>query len=78
MSKVKEVPESKVKDAVIETDFSGKTTEELTEAYQNLTVQFQEHQRLAAQHSTLATKCQGAMEVLSQMIPKSEDDSVDG
>ena len=32
MSKVKEVPESKVKDAVIETDFAGKTNEELKQA----------------------------------------------
>ena len=46
MSKVKEVPESKVKDAVIETDFEGKTNEELKQAYENLAIQFQEHQRL--------------------------------
>ena len=78
MSKVKEVQESKVKDAVIETDFEGKTNEELKQAYENLAIQFQEHQRLAAQHSQQATKCQGALEVLSQLLPASEEDQVDG
>ena len=68
----------KVKDAVIETDFEGKTNEELKQAYENLAIQFQEHQRLAAQHSQQATKCQGALEVLSQLLPANEEDQVDG
>ena len=68
----------KVKDAVIETDFEGKTNEELKQAYENLAIQFQENQSLAATHSQQATKCQGALEVLAQLLPKSEEDQVDG
>jgi len=76
-TEVKEA-KKKVKDAVIETDFEGKTNEELKQAYENLAIQFQEHQRLAATHSQQATKCQGALEVLSQLLPANEEDQVDG
>ena len=50
----------------------GKTVEELKEIAQTLQAQLQEHQRLANQHQTMATKAQGALEVTLQMIPKEE------
>ena len=76
MSKVKEAPKE-VKDPVL-TDLAGKTNEELEQVYQNLAIQFQEHQRLAAQHSQQATKCQGGMEVVAQLLPRKTEDQVDG
>ena len=50
----------------------GKTVEELREIVQNLQAQFSEHQRLATSHQTMATKAQGALEVMLQMIPKEQ------
>ena len=50
----------------------GKTVEELKEILQTLQTQLNEHQRLAAHHQTMATKAQGALEVIVQMIPKQE------
>ena len=50
----------------------GKTVEELKEIVQTLQTQLNEHQRLATHHQTMATKAQGALEVMLQMIPKQE------
>ena len=50
----------------------GKTVEELKQIAQTLQVQFQEHQKQANHHQTMATKAQGALEVTLQMIPKEE------
>ena len=50
----------------------GKTVAELKEICQNLQTQLAEHQRLANSHQTMATKAQGALEVMLQMIPKEE------
>ena len=50
----------------------GKTVEELKEIAQTLQTQFNEHQRQANHHQTMATKAQGALEVLLQLIPKEE------
>ena len=50
----------------------GKTVEELKQIAQTLQVQLQEHQKLANQHQTMATKAQGALEAILQMIPKEE------
>ena len=50
----------------------GKTVEEMKEITQTLQAQLQEHQRLATHHQTMATKAQGALEVMLQMIPKEE------
>ena len=50
----------------------GKTVEELKEVAQTLQTQFQEHQKQANHHQTMATKAQGALEVILQMIPKQE------
>ena len=56
------------KEAVTE----GKTVEELKEIAQTLQTQFNEHQRQANHHQTMATKAQGALEVILQLIPKEE------
>jgi len=50
----------------------GKTVEELKEVAQTLQAQLQEHQRLSNQHQTMATKAQGGLEVILQLIPKQE------
>jgi hypothetical protein len=50
----------------------GKTVEELKEVAVNLQTQVVENQRLANHHQTMATKAQGALEAMLQMIPKEE------
>ena len=50
----------------------GKSVEELKEIAQTLQTQLNEHQRQANHHRTMATKAQGALEVLLQLIPKEE------
>jgi len=50
----------------------GKSVEELKEIAQTLQTQLNEHQRQAHHHQTMATKAQGALEVLLQLIPKEE------
>jgi len=50
----------------------GKTVEELKEIALTLQTQLTEHQKLASHHQTMATKAQGALEVMLQMIPKKE------
>ena len=54
------------------TETQGKSTEELKEIAQTLQAQLNEHQKLANHHQTMATKAQGALEVMVQMIPKEE------
>ena len=50
----------------------GKSVEELKEIAQTLQAQLNEHQKQANYHTTMATKAQGALEVMLQMIPKEE------
>ena len=50
----------------------GKSVEELKEIAQTLQAQLNEHQRQANHHQTMATKAQGALEVMLQLIPKEE------
>ena len=50
----------------------GKSVEELKEVAATLQTQLQENQRLANHHQTMATKAQGALEVMLQLIPKQE------
>ena len=52
------------------TETHGKSVEELKEIAQTLQTQLNEHQRQANHHRTMATKAQGALEVLLQLIPK--------
>ena len=54
------------------TETQGKSVEELKEIAQTLQTQFNEHQRQANHHQTMATKAQGALEVMLQLIPKEE------
>ena len=73
MSKTKEVVEEVKTNNVaeiVDTDAKAK------EAIENLRVQLQEHLRQAEHHRTMATKAQGALEVLLQLHP--EDDSGEG
>tara|TARA_R100001244_G_C5107406_1_gene120301 strand:+ start:369 stop:575 length:207 start_codon:yes stop_codon:yes gene_type:complete len=64
MSKKEQVLE---KTKVIEEVAKGKTEEELKGIAQTLQTQLQHHQ-------TMAVKAQGALEVILQMIPKSEEE----
>ena len=50
----------------------GKSVEELKEIAQTLQTQLNEHQRQANHHTTMATKAQGALDFMVQMIPKEE------
>ena len=55
-----------------ETEVQGKSVAELKEVAVTLQAQVTENQRLANHHQTMATKAQGALEVMLQMIPKQE------
>jgi len=50
----------------------GKSVEELKEIAQTLQTQLNEHQKQANHHQVMATKAQGALEVMLQLIPKEE------
>ena len=50
----------------------GKTVEELKEIAVTLQAQVTENQKLATHHQTMATKAQGALEVMLQLIPRQE------
>ena len=54
------------------TETQGKSIEELKEIAQTLQAQLNEHQKQANHHHVMATKAQGALEVLLQLIPKEE------
>ena len=70
MSKKTEVMEEvKTNNVVVDTDAKAK------EAIENLKVQLQEHLRQAEHHRTMATKAQGALEVLLQLHPEEENRS---
>ena len=58
--------------ATKEVEPQGKSVEELKEIAQNLQTQLNEHQKQANHHQMMATKAQGALEVMLQMIPKEE------
>ena len=58
--------------ATKDVEAQGKSVEELKEIAQTLQTQLNEHQRQANHHQTMATKAQGALEVMLQLIPKQE------
>ena len=58
------------KEAVTETP--GKSVDELKEVAVTLQAQLNEHQKQANHHQTMATKAQGGLEVILQLIPKEE------
>ena len=71
MSKVKE----KIETAEVEEIKTNGTVESASkakEAIETLKVQFQEHLKLADHHRTMATKAQGALEILLQLHPEEE------
>ena len=49
------------------------TDEKAKEAIKNLQLQLDEHRKQADYHSTMATKAQGALEVLLQLHPQEEN-----
>ena len=69
MSKKTEVKEVKTNNVAepIDTDAKAK------EAIETLKAQLQEHLRQAEHHRTMATKAQGALEVLLQLHPQQEN-----
>ena len=71
MSKNKTKEVDTVKDMPLATP-QGKTVEEIKQVAQTLQLQLQEHQKKVNHHRTMATKAQGALEVILQMIPKEE------
>ena len=67
MSKKTEVMEEvKTNNVAVDTDAKAK------EAIETLKTQLQEHLRQAEHHRTMATKAQGALEVLLQLYPEEE------
>ena len=65
------MPKSNTKEETLANP-KGKTVEELKEIVQVLQTQLQDHQTKANHHQTMATKAQGALEVMLQLIPKQE------
>ena len=72
MSKNKNPQTAEIVEETLLANPQGKTVEELKQVAQTLQTQLQEHQRQANHHQTMATKAQGALEVMLQMIPKQE------
>ena len=70
MSKNKNPQEAEIVEEIANPQ--GKTVEELKQIAQTLQAQLNEHHKQANHHQTMATKAQGAMEVMLQMIPKEE------
>jgi len=66
MSKKTEVEEVKTNNVAEPVDTDAKAKE----AIETLKTQLQEHLRQADQHRTMATKAQGALEVLLQLHPE--------
>jgi len=67
MSKKTEVMEEvKTNNVAVDSDVKAK------EAIETLRTQLQEHHRQAEHHRTMATKAQGALEVLLQLHPEEE------
>ena len=66
-SKKTEVVEEVKTNNVVETEDRAK------EAIETLKAQLQEHLRQAEHHRTMATKAQGALEVLIQLHPEEEN-----
>ena len=69
MSKVKQ---NNIKDAEVEKVTNKKTTPSPEDAKSTLRVQLEEHLKQVEYHRTMATKAQGALEVLLQLYPDKE------
>jgi len=66
MSKKEVAEEVKTNNVAVDTDTKAK------EVIQTLKAQLQEHLRQAEHHRTMATKAQGALEVMLQLHPEEE------
>tara|TARA_Y100000310_G_C20616798_1_gene781073 strand:- start:241 stop:480 length:240 start_codon:yes stop_codon:yes gene_type:complete len=77
MSKESKVMTKEVdtKEVVKNTNNVAEPIDKAQEAIETLKVQLQEHSRLSEQHRTMATKAQGALEVLLQLHPQKEENS---
>ena len=64
--------ESVVEEVVSNNDKVVDSADKAKEAIETLKVQLQEHLQQAEQHRTMATKAQGALEVLLQLHPQEE------
>ena len=67
---------SKIKEAVVEEVKSNGVAEpedKAKEAIENLKLQLEEHIKQSEYHRTMATKAQGALEVLVQLHPQEEN-----
>ena len=60
------------KEVITQESPQGKTVDELKEIAITLQAQVTENQRLANHHQMTATKAQGGLEVVLQMIPRHE------
>jgi hypothetical protein len=69
MSKKTEVMEE------VKTNNVAEPVNKTKEVVENLRVQLQEHLRQAEHHRTMATKAQGALEVLLQLHPEEDNRS---
>tara|TARA_R100000664_G_C2697442_1_gene99139 strand:+ start:384 stop:623 length:240 start_codon:yes stop_codon:yes gene_type:complete len=74
MSKAK-IAEAEVSANNVAKSFEGKSNEELEETINILQKQLEEYQTQANRFATMATKAQGALEVLVQMVPAPEKES---
>ena len=72
MNKNKNPQEAEIVEEMPLANPQGKTVEELKEVAMTLQTQVTENQKLANHHQTMATKAQGALEVMLQMIPRQE------
>ena len=61
------------KEKEVKTNNVAKTEDKSKEAIETLRVQLKEHLQQADHHRTMATKAQGALEVLLQLYPQQED-----
>ena len=67
---------SKIKEKVVEEVKSNGVVEpedKAREAIENLKLQLEEHIKQSDYHRTMATKAQGALEVLAQLHPQKEN-----
>ena len=63
----------KAKDIKENLDKAVESSDKAKEAIETLRVQLREHLQQAEHHRTMATKAQGALEVLLQLHPEEED-----
>ena len=74
MSKVKDI-KPEVSENNVAKEIDGKTNDELKDTITSLQAQHKEYSEQANRFSTLATKAEGALEILFQMIPPEKDNN---